>query len=108
MGERVAYNDLKPGDLLFFHTVRGHRISHVAIYEGNGKFIHASSGGGHVQESALSGYYSKRLVKATRILKRKSRARHYSEESAASASSHESTPKSASPKDDAAPSMDNN
>jgi cell wall-associated NlpC family hydrolase/LysM repeat protein len=72
VGERVAYKDLKPGDLIFFHTMRGRRVSHVAIYEGNHKFIHASSGGGKVQENSLDeGYYSHRLVTARRLIKHK-------------------------------------
>lgn len=70
VGQTVHYKDLKKGDLVFFHTVRGSRVSHVGIYMGDGKFIHASSGGGKVQVNSLSdGYYHKRLVGAKRIAK---------------------------------------
>lgn len=44
-GKAVSNNELKPGDLLFYHTDRRqkNRISHVAIYIGNGKIIHAAN-----------------------------------------------------------------
>lgn len=44
---------LKPGDLLTFG--RGKRISHVGIYIGNGKYVHANTPGGHVKEATLTG-----------------------------------------------------
>ncbi len=70
IGQKVKRSDLKPGDLVFFHTGRSSRINHVAIYEGNGKFIHASSGGGEVKESSLSeGYYANRFAGARRVIK---------------------------------------
>jgi LysM repeat protein len=69
VGERVTYRDLKPGDLLFFHTYGGRRVTHVAIYKGNGNFLHASSRGGHVQEDSLSeDYYQHHLVGIRRVL----------------------------------------
>lgn len=70
VGIPVHSGDLKAGDLVFFHTMRGSRVTHVGIYMGNGKFIHASSGGGKVQVNSLSdGYYRKRLVAARRVAK---------------------------------------
>ncbi|AIE86959.1 C40 family peptidase [Fimbriimonas ginsengisoli] len=69
-GTPVKAKDLKKGDLVFFHTHRGARVTHVGIYMGNGKFIHASSGGGKVQINSLNdGYYKKRLVAARRLVK---------------------------------------
>lgn len=68
VGQHVKYGDLKAGDLVFFHTARGHRVTHVGIYIGHGKFIHASSGGGRVQVNSLGdGYYAHRLVTARRV-----------------------------------------
>lgn len=68
VGRKVGKAGLSAGDLVFFRTGRGSRISHVGIYVGNGKFIHASSGGGRVQVNSLSdGYYSKRFVTARRV-----------------------------------------
>jgi cell wall-associated NlpC family hydrolase len=66
-GKRVSSGELKPGDLVFFHTTR-RGVSHVGIYAGEGKFVHASSGGGRVRVDSLnSGYYKKRLVGARRM-----------------------------------------
>ncbi|CAN5867214.1 hypothetical protein BH23GEM3_BH23GEM3_27150 [soil metagenome] len=42
---------LKPGDLLTFG--KGSRITHVGVYIGNGRYIHASSGAGKVVESHM-------------------------------------------------------
>lgn len=41
-GEPVEPSELKPGDLVFFNTL-GRPFSHVGIYKGDGKFVHASS-----------------------------------------------------------------
>jgi cell wall-associated NlpC family hydrolase len=67
VGQRVTSKELKPGDLVFFHTTRP-GVSHVGMYAGSGKFVHASSGGGKVQVDSLTdGYYKKRLVGARRM-----------------------------------------
>lgn len=74
IGNKVDRNHLSKGDLVFFRTGRGHRITHVGIYMGAGKFIHASSGGGKVQVNNLSdGYYSNRFVTARRVPKKSSK-----------------------------------
>ncbi|HWD39673.1 MAG TPA: NlpC/P60 family protein [Fimbriimonas sp.] len=68
VGQKVAYSEMKPGDMVFFHTGRSTRVTHAAIYMGHGKFIHASSGGGHVQINSLAeGYYRNRFSVARRI-----------------------------------------
>ena len=88
VGQRVTYGDLKPGDLVFFHTYGGRRVTHVGIYKGNGHFLHASSRGGHVQENSLSeGYYQHRLVGIRRVLKGK----HHSSSSSSSSEHHSSS-----------------
>lgn len=67
-GKPVTKGELAEGDLVFFRTTRGSRISHVGIYMGNGKFVHASSGSGKVITSSLDeGYYSRRYAGATRV-----------------------------------------
>lgn len=67
LGVPVPAGKLLPGDLVFFHTTR-RGISHVGIYTGDGKFVHASSGGGHVQVDRMDqGYYHQRFVGARRI-----------------------------------------
>jgi cell wall-associated NlpC family hydrolase len=58
---------LKPGDLLFFRT-QGQRISHVAIYTGEGRFIHAPRTGQPVEFRMLDDqYYRARLAGAGRL-----------------------------------------
>lgn len=67
VGKPVPRSQLQPGDLVFFRT-RGKRISHVGIYIGNGRFIHASSARGRVRIDSLnSGYYNKRYAGARRV-----------------------------------------
>lgn len=52
---RIARKDLEPGDLLFFG--RHHRVNHVAIYVGRGRFVNAPDKGGTVRLDELDGYY---------------------------------------------------
>jgi len=66
-GQRVSRGNLKAGDLVFFHTTR-RSISHVGIYVGSGKFVHASSARGRVRVDSLnSGYYNNRFRGARRV-----------------------------------------
>lgn len=66
VGKSVSRSELIPGDLIFFNTTSS--ISHVGIYVGEGQFIHASSGGGKVTVSDLSGsYYTSRFAGARRM-----------------------------------------
>jgi len=66
-GTEVGYDELTPGDLVFFHTTRS-GISHVGIYIGGGEFIHSSSHRGGVVINPLdSGYYRERFVTARRF-----------------------------------------
>ncbi len=55
-GQKIARNDLRSGDLVFFRTA-GKRISHVGIYVGDGEFIHAPSSGKRVSVSRLAEPY---------------------------------------------------
>ncbi|MEQ1823191.1 MAG: NlpC/P60 family protein [Fimbriimonadaceae bacterium] len=69
VGVHVAKSELKPGDLVFFHTGRSSRINHVGIYIGNGKFTHASSGKGRVRTDSLNdGYYQRKFATSKRVL----------------------------------------
>jgi cell wall-associated NlpC family hydrolase len=68
MGRFVSRNNLQPGDLVFFAT-RGAGISHVGLYVGNGKMVHASTPSTGVIVSSLSErYYATRYVGARRVL----------------------------------------
>ena len=60
--------DLQKGDLVFFATGGGKRVSHVGIYVGDGKFIHAAnSNRGVVYDSITSGYYADNYAGARRL-----------------------------------------
>lgn len=66
-GIPVSRKSLKKGDLVFFYTGRKGRVSHVGIYAGTGKFIHAPRRGKTIRVSAMSAaYYSKRYMGARR------------------------------------------
>lgn len=66
-GSAVPRSQLRAGDCVFFVT-RGSYISHVGLYIGNDRFVHASSGGGRVRINKLSeSYYSKRYAGARRM-----------------------------------------
>lgn len=57
-GHRVSKSNLKPGDLVFFNTF-GRTTSHVGIYIGNNKFVHAPSTGKRVRVDKLADRYWK-------------------------------------------------
>lgn len=62
----VKRDELRPGDLVFFNTMR-RAFSHVGIYVGEGKFIHAPRTGGEVRvEDMRQAYWSKRFNGARR------------------------------------------
>jgi len=64
----VNVRSLAPGDLLFFRTTRGKRITHVAIYAGGGRFVHAPQTGRTIELRDLQDdYYGPRLVGAGRL-----------------------------------------
>jgi cell wall-associated NlpC family hydrolase len=66
-GESVKLSELKKGDLVFFNT-RGHRFSHVGIYLGDKKFVHAPRTGSVVRvENMDQAYWKKRYNGARRL-----------------------------------------
>jgi cell wall-associated NlpC family hydrolase len=66
-GKKIDLDDLKPGDLVFFHTVSP-GASHVGIFVADDQFVHAPSSKGVVRvESLNSSYWSPRLVGARRL-----------------------------------------
>lgn len=67
VGEHVETHELRPGDLVFFNTLR-RTFSHVGIYLGDNKFIHSPSSGGQVRiESMDINYWKSRFNGARRI-----------------------------------------
>jgi hypothetical protein len=68
---RDAGKNLSPADLLFFDTEGTGKPSHVALYIGSGKFIHAASAGkrrGVIVSSLDEAYYKPKFLGARRIL----------------------------------------
>lgn len=63
--KRISKNNLKCGDLIFFKT-SGKKVSHVAIYIADNKFIHAASKGVVVNDLDES-YYKKTYYKSGRV-----------------------------------------
>lgn len=69
MGEAVSRSELQPGDMVFFHT-HGRGVSHVGLYIGNGRFIHAPRTGRSIEITNLSNdYWSSRYLSARRVRK---------------------------------------
>ncbi|MEA3119042.1 MAG: hypothetical protein QOI13_2312 [Paraburkholderia sp.] len=67
VGEKVRFSDLKPGDLVFFDTMR-RTISHVGIYIGDNKFVHSPSTGSTIRVDDLdNSYWEKRFKGARRV-----------------------------------------
>jgi hypothetical protein len=63
---KVQRDELKPGDLVFFNTLK-RTFSHVGIYVGEGKFIHAPRSGAEVRiEDMRDAYWAKRFTGARR------------------------------------------
>ena len=70
-GVKVSKNELEAGDLVFFKKINsvGAGVSHVGIYIGNGKFIHASTPAKGIRVDNLSDdYYTTRFHSARRVI----------------------------------------
>ena len=67
VGTQVAASDLQPGDLVFFNT-RRFAFSHVGIYLGDNRFIHAPRRGREVEIATFdSGFWQQRFNGARRM-----------------------------------------
>jgi cell wall-associated NlpC family hydrolase len=68
MSRPIDRTELQPGDLVFFNTL-GARHSHVGVYVGDGRFVHASNPRTGVRIDALSSnYYAQRFEGAHSLL----------------------------------------
>ena len=67
-GQKIAISELQPGDLVFYNTMR-HAYSHVGIYLGENKFVHASVTGRGVEVVDMKeNYWVKRFNGARRVV----------------------------------------
>lgn len=67
VGLEITKEELRPGDLVFFNTMR-HAFSHVGIYVGDNKFIHAPSRGKSIRvDDMTKTYWDKRYNGARRL-----------------------------------------
>lgn len=71
VGQRVDAHDLKPGDLVFFNTMR-RAFSHVGIYLGDNYFLHSPKPGAEVRvENMQNSYWIQRYNGARRIIEKR-------------------------------------
>lgn len=67
LGQAIPLDQLQPGDLVFFNTLKS-AFSHVGIYMGEGRFIHAPSSGGNISIVNMNdGYWAQRFNGARRL-----------------------------------------
>ena len=67
IGKTVKKDELKPGDLVFFNTLKS-AFSHVGIYIGDNKFVHAPRSGASVRvENMQQGYWASHFNGAQRL-----------------------------------------
>lgn len=90
--QRIDKNELQPGDLVFFNTMR-RAFSHVGIYVGDGKFIHSPKPGAEVRvESMGVSYWQRRFDGARRVQAPGAAAQDAQRTAALPASLHPATP----------------
>lgn len=68
IGSSVAFNNLQPGDLVFFAISNNGIIDHVGIYLGNSQFISATTSKGVAVYSISFNYWLKTFASAKRVL----------------------------------------
>lgn len=64
--ERIAKNQLKEGDLVFF-KINSDELNHMGVYLGNGRFIHSTTQRGVVISDLQENYYTKYFVESGRV-----------------------------------------
>lgn len=71
MGMRVSLSELRAGDLVFYNTLN-RPFSHVGIYLGDGRFVHAPKTGAQVRVEPIRGQYWMRRFDGARRIQRTS------------------------------------
>ena len=67
IGTQIAQSQLKPGDLVFFNTLKN-KFSHVGIYVGDDHFVHSPSAGKQVKVVSIKeSYWASRYSGAVRL-----------------------------------------
>jgi cell wall-associated NlpC family hydrolase len=70
-GKKIGPRQIKPGDLVFFKTLKRKRYSHVGIYVGDNRFIHAPRTGKRVSYAELDNpYWKKRFIGSATFMRR--------------------------------------
>lgn len=67
-GTPVAFEDLQPGDVIFFQNTYRYGVSHLGIWVGNNTFIHAPEPGSVVSYEELKGFYLSHYWGARRLI----------------------------------------
>ena len=67
LGERIKQDNLQPGDLVFYNTLK-RSFSHVGLYLGDGRFVHAPSRGKTVEIVNMDDTYWRRRFNGARRL----------------------------------------
>lgn len=71
--EGVGRDDLQPGDLVFFATGRSNAVSHVGLYIGDDRMIHASGSRGVMESGLEEPYYIKNYHSGGRVVRQLSK-----------------------------------
>jgi hypothetical protein len=66
VGTPIPKSKIKKGDLVFFATTNYRRVSHVGIYVGDGRFIHAPSKGKRIRIDSLANRYFRHHYRGAR------------------------------------------
>ena len=68
VGKRVSVDQMEPGDLMFFNTLRGRRNSHIGMYIGDNKFIQSPRTGQKIQITEYNSYWRSHTNGIKRII----------------------------------------
>jgi len=67
VGQKISRHQLREGDLVFFNTAGGRKVTHVGIYLSNNRFAHASSSLGVIISNLDERFYQRTFSHAGRV-----------------------------------------